>query len=62
MAQVAGFPLILKREGGNHSIYTLNGKMIVIPRHREINELTAKSILASAKDAATPPDNGTNKT
>ncbi len=34
------------REGGNHTVYKnpLNGKMSVIPRHREIKEFLAKKI------------------
>lgn len=33
------------REGGSHTVYT-NGKEVEpIPRHTEINEITAKSII-----------------
>nr|WP_083778724.1 type II toxin-antitoxin system HicA family toxin [Oscillochloris trichoides] len=37
---------VLKREGGAHSIYwlPLTGKRSTIPRHREINEITARKI------------------
>ncbi len=35
----------LKRNGGNHDIYT-NGKDIEpIPRHKEINEMLSKAII-----------------
>ena len=38
------------REGNSHEIWT-NGKDInAIPRHREINERTAKSIIKMAKE------------
>ena len=36
--------------GGNHDIYGKNGKKIPIPRHAEINEMLAKSILKKARD------------
>ncbi len=35
----------LKREGGNHDIYTNGIKSESIPRHREINEKLAKAII-----------------
>jgi mRNA interferase HicA len=39
-----------KREGGNHEVWT-NGKIsIPIPRHNEVKEPTAKSILKQAKN------------
>jgi len=41
--QAAGF--WLKRHGGEHDIFT-NGQISVsIPRHKEVNENTAKAIL-----------------
>lgn len=35
----------LLRNGTNHDIYAKDGKMEPIPRHAEINELLAKSII-----------------
>lgn len=35
----------LLREGGNHDIYTDGSKAEPIPRHREINEQLAKSLI-----------------
>jgi mRNA interferase HicA len=35
----------LDREGANHSIYTKDDKTEPIPRHKEIDELLAKSII-----------------
>jgi mRNA interferase HicA len=35
----------LVREGGSHSIYRCGGQKVVIPRHNEINELTARGIM-----------------
>jgi len=37
------------RHGGGHDIWTNGDKQEPIPRHREINELLAKSILKRAK-------------
>jgi mRNA interferase HicA len=42
-------PLELIREGANHTLYRVNGNPVTIPRHREINELTAKAILKDAQ-------------
>ncbi|WP_311537234.1 type II toxin-antitoxin system HicA family toxin [uncultured Anaerococcus sp.] len=36
---------IFVRNGSNHDIYRLRNKTTSIPRHNEINELTAKIIL-----------------
>ena len=33
------------REGGNHTKVTIGAARTVVPRHREINERTAKAIL-----------------
>ena len=35
----------MKRDGGNHDIYTDGKNMEPIPRHREINETLAKAII-----------------
>jgi mRNA interferase HicA len=47
LAQIG--PLEFVREGANHTLYRVNGNPVTIPRHREINELTAKAILKDAK-------------
>ncbi|GGN40229.1 mRNA interferase HicA [Actinoplanes campanulatus] len=41
--QGAAFEFV--REGGSHSVYRYNGRNVVIPRHAEINEMTARAIL-----------------
>lgn len=41
----AGTRFDLVRQGGNHTIYRYGSQNVVIPRHKEINELTAKGIL-----------------
>ena len=39
-------------EGGSHTKVWINGQMITIPRHNEINEFTARGILSDATAAA----------
>lgn len=41
----AGLPWVMTREGGNHSIFTLRDTQVQIPRHRDIDELTANAIM-----------------
>lgn len=43
----AGVSWALVGEGGNHSVFSLNGRRVEIPRHREINELTANGFCGS---------------
>ena len=43
----AGIRFDLVREGGSHTIYRYGSQNVVIPRHREINEQTARGILRS---------------
>lgn len=40
------------REGGNHTVITINGQPIPVPRHREIDERLAARILKDATTAA----------
>jgi len=44
-AAARGIEFVLVREGGGHSIYRYGSQNVVIPRHREINEMTARGIL-----------------
>ncbi|TLP79946.1 type II toxin-antitoxin system HicA family toxin [Nesterenkonia sphaerica] len=37
------------RRGGRHDIYKLDGQVIPIPRHTEINEMTAEAIYKQAE-------------
>lgn len=41
----------LARHGGRHDVWTKGEGEIVVPRHREINEFTAKAILRLARGA-----------
>jgi hypothetical protein len=38
-------------EGSKHDKYTFNGRMIPIPRHREIGEMLAREIIKQCKNA-----------
>lgn len=51
IAKKPGHTVDLLRDTGNHSVYVVNGQRIPVPRHREINELTAKSILSTTRKA-----------
>ncbi|MFI6984299.1 type II toxin-antitoxin system HicA family toxin [Embleya sp. NPDC050154] len=42
---------VLTRHGGNHDIYELKGQILVVARHREINEITAQKTLRKARNA-----------
>ena len=44
-ASEAGVKLDLVREGGEHSVYQCGVERFTVPRHREVNELTALGIL-----------------
>lgn len=44
-AAAAGTSFTLVREGGGHSIYRCGDQPIAVPRHSEINELTARGIM-----------------
>lgn len=37
------------RQGANHELWVFNGQRLTIPRHNEINELTAKGIIGEAE-------------
>lgn len=56
MAKTAGVPFELMREGGKHTIYSLDGNVLPIPRHNEINELTANGILKQADGITSPSE------
>jgi mRNA interferase HicA len=48
IAAVKGLEL-LEAEGANHSKVWVGSIMLVVPRHREVNELTALAILRQAE-------------
>lgn len=49
-ADAKGQDLLLVREGASHSIYRCGPQNIVVPRHREINEITARAIMRDLED------------
>lgn len=51
IAKDKGLTLTLLRHGANHDLYELGAVRLVVPRHPEINEITAHSILKEAKKA-----------
>jgi len=42
----------LLRQGGNHELWTNGEHNVPVPRHKEINEFTAKGILRKAQQNA----------
>jgi len=43
-AETRGITWRLVRQGGRHEVWTFGRTKITIPRHREINEITAQAI------------------
>lgn len=41
---------ILAREGANHTVYTLNGVVVPIPRHNELGEIFSVDIFKECED------------
>jgi mRNA interferase HicA len=56
IAKAANTDLELVREGANHEVWTIGDERLVIPRHREINEYTAKGIIKKAEEVTTDGD------
>ncbi|WP_428114661.1 type II toxin-antitoxin system HicA family toxin [Candidatus Poriferisodalis sp.] len=54
IARTGGVDFHLLREGRNHEIWILGSERLVIPRHREINEHTARGILTEAGKMVEP--------
>ena len=44
-ARAKGLDWSLIRQGSEHEVWDLEGVRVIIPRHREINEVTAVNIL-----------------
>lgn len=49
-AKRAGTDFEFVRHGAAHDIYRCGGQQFSIPRHTEINELTAKGIMSDLED------------
>ena len=54
IARTGGMDLQMLREGRNHEIWTIGDERLVIPRHRRINDITARSIIAEAERMVGP--------
>jgi hypothetical protein len=44
LAQRQGVEFLLRRHGGRHDVYRFGQLTVVVPRHREIDERTARGI------------------
>jgi mRNA interferase HicA len=44
-ARSAGVSFSFVRHGGKHDVYSFGGQQVFIPRHADVNEMTARSIL-----------------
>ncbi|AQA13019.1 type II toxin-antitoxin system HicA family toxin [Streptomyces malaysiensis] len=51
IAAEKGSDLVLVRQGGGHEVYGLNGARLIVPRHNEIAEGTARDIVRAAEGA-----------
>jgi hypothetical protein len=49
-AKSVNLSLLLTRDTGDHSIYIVGGERFAVPRHIEINEWTAMSIMKNLED------------
>jgi mRNA interferase HicA len=49
LSKTNGVPFEMLRQGANHELWVFNGHRLTIPRHTEINELTAKGIIGDAE-------------
>ena len=50
-ARRKGLDCHLHRQGGSHEVWKVNDKSVPIPRHREVNDYTAKQILKQVDEA-----------
>ena len=59
LRRIADEGAVLVRNGSDHDWYrnVITGKMSAVPRHREINEYTALSII---RDLSAPSDNSSD--
>lgn len=49
-ARGRGMSWQMVREGSEHEVWALDGRRITIPRHREINERTARGIMQAFEE------------
>ena len=53
-ANRAGVEWRLVRDRGDHEVWSLDGVLVVVPRHREVNEMTALHILVDLEGLLGP--------
>jgi hypothetical protein len=51
IAKAKGWTLTIARDSGPHTIYAIGPQRIPVPRHIEINDHTARGIIAAAEQA-----------
>lgn len=51
IAEDKGAKLEFVRHGGGHDVYRILDQMLILPRHREVKEGTARSIIRQAEEA-----------
>ncbi|MGJ9374353.1 hypothetical protein [Nesterenkonia sp. CF4.4] len=49
-AKAQGMEFTKHREGGNHTVFDLDGLKVILPRHREINENLARDIYIQVEE------------
>jgi mRNA interferase HicA len=50
MAHASETSFDLVRYGASHDIYRVDGLTVVVPRHTQINEMTARGIIRDVQD------------
>lgn len=53
-AASAGVPFTFLRHGGRHDLYRFGQVPVAVPRHREIDEQTARAIIRACERGGTP--------
>lgn len=48
-ARTQDLDFIIVREGANHTVYSLDGLMIPVPRHRELDDRLARVIFGECE-------------
>ncbi|WP_147305412.1 hypothetical protein [Subtercola boreus] len=51
LAKTAGASVLFDN-GGKHDVFTVNGTLVVVPRHSEIGEMLARTIIKQVMEAA----------
>mgnify|MGYP001162014623 FL=1 len=49
LAREEGLTLVFIREGSRHTLFSIGTTRVVVPRHRDVNDRTARAILRKAR-------------